>query len=147
MANFHGSARSNYFKVKNEAEFMRWVNSVPGLGAWSKRDDDGEQTHAVYSDDGDHGCWPHCRELDEDHPDYDESDCGSVYIDLTQELSGHLLEGQVAVLMEAGAEKLRYITGSALAVDCTGKTVAVELRDIYQLAEAAFGVRPDDAEH
>jgi hypothetical protein len=147
MANFYGSARSNYFKVKDEATFLLWAKSVPGLGVWSQKNEAGEQEHGVYSDDGDSGCWPSCRELDDNHPDYEESDCGRVDIDLTQELSEHLLEGQVAVLMEAGAEKLRYVTGSAVAVDHTGKTVTIFLSDIYKLAHEAFGVRPNGAEY
>lgn len=39
---------------------------------------------------------------------YDEETDGYVDIDLAKELAEHLAEGQVAILMECGAEKLRY---------------------------------------
>jgi hypothetical protein len=55
-------------------------------------------------------------------------------IDLAAELSAHLEEGWVAVLMEAGAEKCRYVAGWALAVNSKGETRQVSLQDIYDLA-------------
>ena len=78
---------------------------------------------------------------------YDEETDDYVDIDLTKELAEHLAEGQVAVLMECGAEKLRFITGFATAVSWTGETVRISLDDIYQKAQEAFGVEPSRASY
>lgn len=49
--------------------------------------------------------------------------------------------------MEAGAEKMRYISGWAQAVHSDGRTVELRLSDIYVKAEEAFGVIPTDASY
>lgn len=126
MANWYGTARSNYFKVSNEIEFLSWVNKIPGLGYWKKEDN-----FAIYSDDADSGGWPNQRWID------DEDELES--IELSQELAKHLAKGEIAILMEAGAEKLRYISGFAIAVNSDGKTVSIFLDDIYELARKEFG--------
>lgn len=80
---------------------------------------------------------------------YDESDlpcdaCGKYreehtdtrpYAENIEELvSRHLIAGDVAVFMEAGAEKFRYVGGAAVAVNSHGETVSVNLDDIYDKA-------------
>jgi transcriptional antiterminator Rof (Rho-off) len=50
-------------------------------------------------------------------------------------LAAHLADGEVAVAMEAGAEKLRYVNGFAFAVNAAGDVRSVSLDDIYALAE------------
>lgn len=132
MANFYGTARSNYFKVKDANAFKAWVETVPGLGFWEH-----EGTFGIYSDCPDSGCWPSARWDD----DEDE------YFDLVAELAEHLADGEVAVLMEAGAEKLRYISGWAVAVHSSGEYVCVSLDDVYKLAVEKFGVRPTEASY
>ena len=137
MANFNGTARSNYFKVKDPEAFLAWVSKIPGLGHWVEED-----SFAIYSDDGDTGCWPSSW--------YEEDDEGGGVdhdVDIVSELPRHLQEGQVAVLIGAGAEKLCYISGNAVAVDHTGKVVQVNLNDIYSLAAKEFGVTPTVAEY
>jgi len=57
-----------------------------------------------------------------------------VDIDLVRDLAAHLEDGWVAVLMEAGAEKCRYVTGWALGLNSKGETRRVSLEDIYELA-------------
>jgi hypothetical protein len=44
-------------------------------------------------------------------------------LDLFGEVAGHLVEGSVAVFIEVGAEKLRYLTGWAVAVNSSGVTM------------------------
>ncbi len=135
MANFNGTARSNYFKVKDIAAFDAWVESVPGLVSSPAGD-----MQMIYSDDPDEGCFPAYY--------YDEATDESIDIDLISDISEHLADGEVCVLMEAGAEKLRYISGWAVAFDNTDKpAVRVSLNDIYDLAKAAFGVIPTDASY
>ena len=148
MANFYGSARSNYFQVKNAQAFKGWVQTVPGLGLWETDQSqlDGTKTEeertllahnfGIYADDANSGGWPSMIEDEEG---------GFQDIDLIAALSPHLADGEVAVLVECGAEKLRYICGNAVAFDNTGKVVQVNLDDIYTKAFQAFGVKPNDA--
>jgi len=46
--------------------------------------------------------------------------------------------------MEIGAEKLRYLTGVAIAVKHNGRVVEVTLSDIYRKAARAFRVAESD---
>ncbi|MDD2741240.1 MAG: hypothetical protein PHV02_03145 [Rhodocyclaceae bacterium] len=134
MANFTGSARSNYFRVKDVENFKSWALNISNIGFWEK-----EGTFAIYSDDPDTGCWPSSA-LNPETDDHEE-------IDLVAELADHLQDGEVAVLMQAGAEKLRYIGAYATAVNHKGETVDVSLNQIYQLAMDKFGVDPSRAEY
>ena len=71
-------------------------------------------------------------------PSYDmEAD---TEIDLVAELAQHLPKGEVAVLMEIGAEKLRYLTGIAIAVNYKGRAAVVSLDDVYRKAARTFRV-------
>ena len=104
---------------------------------WAKEIDDLDVLHAkdgVVAITGQfYGGWPHVR----------GDECED--FDLVEELAQHLADGEIAVLVEAGAEKLRYITGDAIAVNSKGEKVAFSLRHIYELAEQAFGQRPSEA--
>ena len=54
------------------------------------------------------------------------------------------------MLMTAGTKRLRYISGSALAVNHWGRVVIVMLDDIYEKAARRFRVREEEitrAEH
>lgn len=126
MANWYGTSRSNYFRVKEEAAFRQWADNLH-LGIFEHDQDHG--LFAIHPGDWcDNGSWPSCDlETDEE-------------IDIADQLSKHLAEGQVAVLMTAGAEKLRYITGYAIAVNADGDVVSVSLDDIYAKAAESFKV-------
>lgn len=119
MANWCGTSRSNYFKVKDEVAFKAWAESCY-LTVYE--DSDGAFMIHPEGEDG----WPSRTSEDS-------------YLDLFAELPAHLAENQVAVLMEVGAEKLRYVTGNAVAVSWTGEVVQVNLEDIYKLAQDEFG--------
>ena len=126
MANWYGTARSNYFRVKDAEVFVQWAKRR-GLGVF--KIERGADIFAIHGGDstGD-GSWP-SYDLDEDSE-----------IDLVRELAEHLPKGQVAVLMEIGAEKLRYLTGVAIAVNHKGRVVQLTLSDIYYKAARAFRV-------
>lgn len=134
MANYYASARSNYFRVKDIDAFEKWVESVPGLGIFTK-EKDGETLYAIY-DDGPDACgWP----------SYDYED--DTEIDLTAELAAHLVDGDVAVLIEVGAEKLRYLVGQAVAVRSDGEVIHLNLNTIYQTVKDQWGVTTTKAEY
>ena len=136
MANYVATARSNYFKVKDPEAFKSWVANCPNVGLISK--DDG--TFAVYSDDPDSGSWPNYR-FDEETGDYDEE------FDFFAGVAEFLVDGEIAVFMEVGAEKLRYCNGYAIAVHSSGEYEALNLDRIYDFAEQRWGKRPTVAEY
>lgn len=126
MANWYGSSRSNYFRVKDCDAFLKWTEKR-GLGVFKNSED--AALFAIHSGDStDSGSWP----------SYDlESD---TEIDLVAELAQHLPKRQIAVLMEIGAEKLRYLTGIAIAVNHRGRAAVVSLDDVYRKAARTFHV-------
>lgn len=125
MANWYGSSRSNYFRVKDREAFLQWTEKR-GLGVF--KSDENAEHFAIYSADNDNGSWP----------SYDPEE--DIEIDLVAELAQHLPKGQVAVLMEIGAEKLRYLTGIAIAVNHRGRAAVVSLDDVYRKAARTFHV-------
>lgn len=65
-----------------------------------------------------------------------------VQLDLGR-VAQQMLEGQVLVVMLAGHEKLRYISGCAEAWNWKGESVYLDLSDIYKKAAEAFQVNQD----
>lgn len=145
MSNWYGTARSNYFAVKDMDAFLAWAealslevlndNEMPTLVAIAP---------ATSTDTGD---WPSHRFIDVEDENVEDPDETEDEVDIVQELAAHLADGQVAVLISAGAEKLRYVTGHAVAFDNTGKAVEISLSQIYTLAFDTFGVHPTAAEY
>jgi len=133
MANYYESARTNYFRVKDEAAFKAFMDTVPGCDLYGPCESDGKQGMfcVLFTEEG----VPNVRDLEEPNEageDYEE-------FDFMEELAKHLADGSIAVLTASGAEKLRYVTGYAVAIDNTGKTVAVNIDDIYGKAKKLFG--------
>jgi hypothetical protein len=125
MANWYGTARSNYFRVKDKDAFLKWADSR-GLGVFTS--EESADLFAIHGGGTDDGSWP----------SYDME--GDTEIDIVVELAPHLPRGQIAVLMEIGAEKLRYLTGVAIAVNHKGRVVDLTLNDIYRKAARSFHV-------
>jgi hypothetical protein len=122
MANYYATFRTNYFKVKDLELFKTWVNSLSSEDNIEifENDEDGSMVgFGAYSG------IPTSRTIDDD----------DVEINFTKELSKHLADGEVAIIMEAGSEKLRYVIGLAIAVTSEGKTKAIDLCDIYTWAK------------
>lgn len=134
MANWHGTARSNYFRVRDETGFLRWVDGLPGVTGSRHGEDGGlgerDERFCLLEEDGEG--WPGCR--------HDQETGGVRDIDIVDELWPHLADGEVAVLQESGAEKLRYVTGYAVAVNSRGEILKVDIDDIYErVREAGWG--------
>jgi len=125
MANYIGKARSNYIRVKDVMAFNEWADQFD-LKVGS--DDDGRV----------------CVLSDEQWPDMNSN---GEYVDFVKALSTHLVEDEVAILMEVGSEKLRYVYGQAQAVDHKGHTLEINLNDIYKLVEQEWESSPTHAEY
>lgn len=126
MSNDIGAARSNYFHVQDSDAFRAALAAASAdLQVWTHGDGSDPSFVAIYSDDPDTGCWPSGY--------FDEQD-DWVELDLVALIAPHLRDGEVAVLMEAGFQKLRYVFGHTVAFNATGETVQLNLNDIYQQA-------------
>ena len=130
MADYHAKFRSNYFWVKDSAALLAWVNEIPDLECHRRTPSVEENCFAIFCDEG--------------QPDWDESERE---IDFLADLSKHLVEKEVAVVMEVGWEGFRYLVGAAQAVHSSGRIITVSLTDIYERAETAFGVDVTRAEY
>lgn len=87
------------------------------------------------------GGWP---SLDEEHVadrlGLDDDDVVTLkHNDLVQLVASHLVEGQVAVFVEVGAQKMIYLGGTAVAVNASGETRVVDLDNINALAQELTG--------
>lgn len=125
MADYYAKTRSNYFKVKDEDAFREWADDRESE-VWEK-EIDGETYFAISSTDVDAQGW--CR------VGYNEEEDETYEVDFEQELSTHLQDGSVAVLMETGAESLWYLFGQAIALNNKGETVTINLWDVYAAAK------------
>lgn len=133
MANYYESARTNYVKVKDVDAFREFCK-LYGATVSPSGMDEGPRAGKV------------CILWDEgfNQTPYDWETNEEIEGDFFADVPAHLVEGEVLVMMASGHEKLRYITGYAGAVDSTGKTVFINIDQIYQLAVAQLGVKEID---
>jgi len=131
MANYYASCRTNYFEVKDSEKFLEAMDNIPGIVV----DTDDGHLFYILGDDPDGAGWPAWG--------YDEEMGNEYEIDLPVIVSEHLADDSVAIFMEVGSEKLRFIIGWALAVNNKGETRLINLSDIYDIAKAELTNKPD----
>ena len=124
MANWYGSCRSNYFHVKDVDAFKNW------LSQYDAQFIEKDGMVGFYSTDPDSGGLP-TRYVDDD----DLTDCDSDTISVLDEIQDHLAENEVCIILEVGAEKLRWLSGMGWAIGHTGEIVQINLQTVL-LAEA-----------
>jgi len=120
MANYYGSARTNYFKVKDLARFKAELDGLCDI---------------VERQDGTVGLFPGGRTDSGHFPEFDDDD---EPFDFAEEVAKHLAEGWVLVLMQNGAEKLRYLDGYAVAINHRLDRIEINISTIEELARAAW---------
>lgn len=130
MANYYGQERTNYFKVKDVEKFKAWADQF-GLEIIETKEQQ-EPFETLYgllpdTSNDDDGCFSIWNEDDGER------------IEFIDELSKHLTEGEIAIVVGSGAEKLRYISGYATAVNHAGEQVGISINDIYAKAADFFG--------
>lgn len=123
MANYYESARSNYFFVKDIEAFEAELN---GSGLEITKKTIGDLTQVCLLADMENG-FPSEK--------YDPDTFDSIELDWADIFKRHLVDNQVAIIMGAGAEKLRYIIGWAIAFNNKGESKSIDLNDIYDLAK------------
>jgi len=139
MSDWYGTSRSNYFMVKDVDKFKtlcaRW-----GVEFIEK---DAASGFVGFLGMSEYGGLPSCRlEKDKDTDEMIELDSDDFYTELADQLK----DGEVAVLMEAGAQKHAYITGFAMAINSKGENVSLSLNEIYEKAKG-LGENITMAEH
>ena len=126
MANYCCTIRTNYFYVKDEAEFRSFMEQVYGcedtIELWEKRDDRGCTMFGF----GCYGGIAGIRDTDNDE-DLEET----AFDRFLEKLQKCVAEDDAVIILEAGNEKMRYVVGSALIL--TSKVC--EFLDIAELAE------------
>ncbi|HEV7928121.1 MAG TPA: hypothetical protein VGR14_22405 [Verrucomicrobiae bacterium] len=127
MSNYYATARSNYFKVKDIPGFKEWAQGH-GLEVFDGRGKDA----TFFAIGGTESGWPSSA--------YNEKTGECEEIDFNAELQAHLADGQVAILMEGGAEAMRYVIGIAQAIMPGKPVLTLSLQDIYKIASEQFEV-------
>lgn len=110
MSNYICTIRTNYFHVKDPDAFRAFMGRVYGstdfISFWQEKDLAGQPVFGF----GTHGAIGGLRNAaadendDADESAYDAFICG---------LQDHVAEDDAVILLEAGYEKLRYVSGSA----------------------------------
>jgi len=131
MANYYATCRTNYFKVKNKDAFLADMEDIPNIIVDS---DDGENFY-ILGDDPDGGGWPFIT--------FDDDTGKDIEIDIVGSVAKHLADDAVAIFMEVGNEKARYVIGCAIAVNNKGEQEIINLSDIYDIAKRKLTSNPE----
>ena len=145
MADWYGSARSNYVQVEDMEGLKK---ALEPFSNDITLHDEGEKG-VCFTADGEYGSWPCSVFLDiayKEEPDGPELEREEEFVfNPATQICPYLKEGQILVMQEIGAEKLRYLTGYAGAYQAkTGNAVVVSIDDIYKKAAKKFGVDVND---
>ena len=134
MADYIAQTRSNYFRVRSPRQFRRFCRRY---GLEVIRDDPRGRLRQRYGFIA-YEAIPTGR-----------TDAQGEWIetDFVGELAQQLARREVAVVMEVGSEKMRYLIGYACAVNGKGERIQLALTDIYRRAKETFGVEPTLAEY
>lgn len=127
MANYYASARTNYFAVTDLEAFKADLESKTSSVEVVSKEEDGLTLVALLGSDDDGAGFPF---------EYEDEDGEYVELDWAEIFKAHLEDGWVAIIMESGAEKLRYIAGYAVAYNSKGETVDINLDQIYEKAKS-----------
>lgn len=134
MANYDATARSNYVKLSNPEAAIRIAKAA---GIRVSKSNLHPDLYCFLSEN--EGGWPSTLcDIDNTGEETDFS--------FEENIMPYVEEGEVLVLMEAGAEKLRYIIGAAVAMQRKGEKVSVcqvHLDGIYKIAAKKFKVAED----
>jgi hypothetical protein len=126
MANYYGSGRTNYFLVKDAEEFKKDIDALGvGFEVVSRTNANGIVHVALLSED--ENGFP-ADTYNEETEDYETISWEEIF-------GKHLADGSVAIIIEVGSEKLRYLNGYAVAYNNKGESKSIGLEEIYDLAK------------
>lgn len=124
MANYYGQARSSYFKVKDKEAFQAFLRRF-GSAVETIEDDKDKGRVGFLAGEGIPSEW---AVTDADGMEE------YVEVDFVGELAAHLADHEVAIVMETGYEKMRYLVGYAIAINNKKERREIDLCQIYKLA-------------
>lgn len=130
MANWIGFARTNYFHVTDIDALTKSLSGFELTPTVSVVD---KSLFCILCE-SDDGGWPAWGEVDGEDLDFSFQEIVMPFV----------AEGEVLVVMECGAERLKYLTGFAAAYVRRGdsvKELTIELSDIYRMVSEKFGVK------
>lgn len=127
MANYYEKARTNYFKVKDFTKFREFIDKFSSIELVV---DEQKGGIAILFD----------EEVGVPSQYYDEDTDEYIEVDFTTELSEHLTDDSIAVIQAVGSEKLRFLSGYAIAVNSKNEQVSINIDEIYERAKEKFGV-------
>lgn len=142
MANYVAQARTNYFNVR-DVDALRadlrehgiepsgWDVVSSNLVLDENPNNKPEGSIAIFH----YGPWPSLDENDDLYDDEATRDTESKYESFYDLVAAHLVEDSVAVFMEVGFEKMRYLAGFAIAINHKGETRSVDIDSIYLAAK------------
>lgn len=125
MADYQGKARSNYFLLRDAAARSALADFAAATDMELITTDDNPLRAGLISN-SPNGSWPSSITVEESEETID--------VEVPAHVSQWLAEGSVAIFMEIGAEKMRYLSGYAVAINSRGEEHAVSLSDIYERA-------------
>lgn len=147
--------------ARHGLEVTGWEDACQGdLTLDTDENNEPQGSVALFAAGADHGTWPHIGDADEiaqraqdmgvacnsykgvpdelcdtcDEEEREHTDTRPYAESIEELVSAHLIDGDVAVFMEAGAEKMSFVGGVAVAVNSKGEVVSVGLSDIYDKA-------------
>lgn len=126
MANYECTVRTNYFHVKDEEAFRKLVERIVSddrIWLFEENDSDGKKLFGF----GSYGSLDGIRKDNEENDDeYDEEEV------LYQKLQSCVAEDDAVIILAAGNENLRYVTGDAVCITHD----KIEYLDLTRLAMA-----------
>ena len=126
MGNYYADCRSNYVRAKNPKRFKDVLDEY--------------EVQIIEDDDGRIGFISQHEEGVPRH--MEDGEYTEMWVDDDPRIPKLMAEGEVLVIIEVGAEKMRYLRGYAIAVNWDGRVCHVSLEDIYSMAGANFGTKP-----
>lgn len=131
MSNWEGMSRTNYVTIEDLDGLEESVSPFELEIA----EDDSSPGKFCFITETEYGDWPFSG--------YDFETDTEVELSVDQHIMPFVKEGEVLVIMEAGHEKARYISGNASAYIRRGDSVdrvSLSLQDIYTRAAEKFNV-------
>ena len=132
MADYYGKGRTNIFKVK-DIDALKTALAGAEFTVEARPDRGADAVVICVSDNDAAGSWGQLVYTEDD-------DAEPTELFVPDMIAEHLQDGQVAVFVHAGSEKLRYLSAYSIAVHANGQQVRLDLDDIYQRAAEEFGV-------
>ena len=133
MTTMQGIARTNYFRVKDIKAFR---DSMNRFDVEVVEEPVNGVPHFAVFDTTNGGSWP-----------VDVEGMGGKLIPVIfpHEISAHLEDGEVAILMGVSYERTRSLRGHALAIDNAGTVRKIELDDIYDEVRLTWGLTVEES--